>query len=133
MSNQENGSNAADTKSGPPSEVQFHLIKSNCFRVIYADGVLGGMAPNLNLQMSLYNTRAALPQLMINTVNPDGTLGEERVKERVGRDGFVREVEAEVIMDLDFAQALHKWLGEKIEIMQKALQDNQQAKLSERT
>ena len=107
---------ADDKDDGSPAAgtalIPFHYIKSNHFRVVRADGAHGGVNPRLQVQMALYNERIPIPQKVIHRVLPNGTLDDAAV-ETIGRDGFVREVEVEVLMDWPVARSLAKWLTEK--------------------
>ncbi len=99
--------------------VKFHYIKSNFFRVVHADGAIGGITPAGNIFMSLYSERGAIPQIMIHDVSESGELGPERIGERAGREGIVREVDIGVEMSPAAAMALITWLQEKLEIASK--------------
>ena len=89
----------ARRKTKQPTEVSFDYIKSNIFRVIHADGAFGGLAPNGNIHMALYNERQAIPTQMVYALEGIG-LGPEIKGKRKGRGGLVREVEVDVIMSL---------------------------------
>lgn len=94
-------------------KISFDYIKSNQFRVIHVDGVHGGATPKGHaIQMAFFSERAPIPKRETYGL-VGGKLGER--KEKVERDAIVREVEVEVIMDLETAKAITKWLGEKIE------------------
>lgn len=105
-------------KVTPPQNLKFNYIKSNLFRVIHADGVWGGATPQGRIHVSLFNERTPIPQQTVHEITPEGKLGPEIVGERITKDGIVREVEVEAIMDLDVAKSLAKWLNEKIQIME---------------
>lgn len=104
-------------------EMHFDFIKSNHFRVIHVDGIWGGVGPSQNIEMVLFNQRLSIPQqvtheLLIETTTASeailGSLGPELTSKRKIRDAFIREVEADVVMTLECAKLMHKWLGEKI-------------------
>jgi hypothetical protein len=97
--------------SGP---VQFHYIKTNAHRVVRADGVHGGLTPALDIQMNFFGTRAPIPRLMVHEFS-EGRIGDELPDLRVEREGIIRDIEVTVIMDVERAEALHRWLGERIE------------------
>ena len=59
-------------KGKMPSQLKFDYIKSNFFRIVYADGIYGGPTPRgSNLQMVFWSQRQAIPQQVIHKVNPD--------------------------------------------------------------
>lgn len=102
-------------EASPPSEVVFHFIKSNHFRVIHVDGAWGGVTPRLQIHFALYNERPPIPQRVEHEIADDGTLAEESRDKRVSRGGLVREVETEVIMDIETAVSLANFLKEKVD------------------
>ena len=95
-----------------PKSVRFHYLKSSQFRVILAEGAIGGITPNGMVHMALFNERAAIPREMVHSVNADGTLGTETARE--GKEGVVREMEVDVMLSPTSARLLHTWLGEQI-------------------
>lgn len=102
-----------------PKKIRFHYIKSNYFRVVHVDGAHGGITPNGNIFFSAYSQRAPIPQITTQKVEADGSITEEIREERVVKDGIVREVEVGIMMDAATAEALHKWLGQKIAALKK--------------
>jgi len=108
---------------GAKPEVKFHLIKSNSFRVVLAEGVYGGSTPRGMIQMTFFNERAAIPNTITHEVTLTGSgqkIGE--IKNRTGKDGFVRELEVDVMMNLPSAKSFHAWLGKHIEQLEKRQQ-----------
>jgi hypothetical protein len=106
-----------------PIKVRFHCVKSSAFRSIHADGVFGGVTPRLTIAATFYNERQPIPDQMVYAVKEDGTTGDEIRDERISRDGFVRELEANVILDVNLAKALVIWLNEKIEVIEQRLKE----------
>ena len=103
-------------KENPPGTVDFHYIKSNGFRAVHADGVWGGATPRGYITMSFYSERHPIPRRLTHKIKPDETLGSE--VDRDSREGFIREVEVEVMVDLAMAKALIPWLKEKISVLE---------------
>lgn len=95
--------------------VKFHLVKGNFFRVIHADGVVGGITPSREIFLSLFNERDAIPQLIEQAINADGSLGEE-IK-RSGKEGIVREIEVGVMLNVKTAKLIADWLLKQAEIL----------------
>jgi hypothetical protein len=104
-----------DTASESGKLVNFHFLKSNFFRVIHADGVWGGLSPNLNIHMSFYSERNPIPQMVAMVLSDVGTPARELPDKRVIKEGYVREIEADVVLDLQVAASLARWLTEKVE------------------
>lgn len=97
--------------------INFDYIKSNQFRVIHADGIHGGLHPKgYAIQMAFFSERQPIPRR--ETYNFDG-IKLTGIKQTDKRDAIIREVEVEVLMDLDTAISFRKWLSEKIEEVMK--------------
>lgn len=96
--------------------VRYHHIKSNAYRVVHADGVVGGPTPSGLIHVSFFSERQPIPTIIdhaiIVTGEGRGVLGEEVARE--GKKGVVREIEVGVAMTLDMAKLLHTWLGKHI-------------------
>jgi hypothetical protein len=98
-------------------EVAFDYVKSQFFRVIHADGIIGGPTPQGFLHFSFYSERPPLPRRMVHAVSPIGQLGEVIPEKTVVRDAIMREMDVDVIMRLDVAEQFHQWLGQRIQEM----------------
>ena len=104
--------------------VTFFYIKSPHHSEIKVDGAIGGATPTAELAVSVYTERPAIPQRVVQTISPEGRLGEELTEEREGKEGVVRVVQATLHMNLDKAKALHEWLGRNISQIEQALKDS---------
>jgi len=100
------------TPTAGPAEVKFDYIKSNFFRVVHADGAIGGPTPNGNIQMNLWSQRAPIPTHVVYQMS-GGVIGNE--VEREQRDAIVREVEAGIVLDLPTAISVRDWLDRQIQ------------------
>jgi hypothetical protein len=99
-------------------EVEFDFEKSNYFRVIHVDGFFGGIAPTTQLlHVAVFNERAPIPKKVFHPVM-DGTLQPETVSKRDARSGVFRELEADLVINLEVAVALRGWLDQRITEMQ---------------
>ncbi|MCH7511734.1 MAG: hypothetical protein IIB19_05135 [Chloroflexi bacterium] len=95
-----------------PSAIGFDFIKSNVFRVIHADGVWGGVGPHGHIQMAFFSERFPIPR-RVDFELREGRLGQETGRDT--REGIVREIETEIIMNVAAATSLRDWLTTKIE------------------
>ena len=68
--------------------------------------------------MSLFNERAALPQLIEFEILPEGKLGREINRE--GKDGIVREMEIGVLMDAIAAKNLADFLLSQVKLLEES-------------
>jgi hypothetical protein len=96
-------------------EVTFNYIKSKHFRVIHVDGAYGGLTPGGYIHMTVYSERMAIPRITVQHIEEDGSLGKEIEEKRESRKGVVREMEADLIFNVQEATGLRDWLSEKLE------------------
>jgi hypothetical protein len=115
----ENPNSAGNGKPSP--EVAFDYIKSQYFRVVHADGALGGLTPQGHLHFAFYSERPPLPRRVVHPVNNAGQLGDPILEKMVIRDALIREMDVDVIMRLDAAEQFHKWLGDRIQELKQAV------------
>ncbi|MGI9068614.1 MAG: hypothetical protein ACR2HX_19700 [Pyrinomonadaceae bacterium] len=116
-----------ENPSNEEHEVNFKYVKSNFFRVIHADGAWGGLSPRGDIHISFYNERVAIPDSSSFVVSEEGI----KQPETFQGSGLVREVEADVIIDLPTAQSLRVWLDDKIKTLESLVveaQEKHQAK-----
>ncbi len=96
-----------------PRKIHFHYKKSNHFRVIHADGAWGGITPDLNLFIGFYSQRPPIPEMTVQPIQEDGTLGSEIKDAMISKDGLVREMEAGIVMSPAAINNLITWLLDK--------------------
>lgn len=92
--------------------IEFDYIKSNHYRVIHADGAVGGSTPTGYIQMDVWSQRRPIPDKVVHALE-DGYLGEEVSRE--SRAGIIREVEAGILLDVRAAIAMRDWIDRQIE------------------
>jgi hypothetical protein len=103
----------------PAPEVAFEYIKSQYFRVIHADGIMGGPTPQGYLHFALYSERPPLPRRVVHSLSASGVLGDPIQEKTVVRDALVREMDVDVIMRVEVAEQFHIWLGQRIQELKK--------------
>jgi len=109
-----------------PSQIRFHYIKSNFFRVVHVDGAHGGVTPKREIEINFYSERPAIPRTMTYRVQPNGHLGDEITEERDTRGGIVREIEVGAVMDIATAEAIITWLQRNIKIIKDSQKKEEQ-------
>jgi hypothetical protein len=105
-------------KSAPadqPKTVDFHYIKGPDFRSIHVDGAIGGLTTKGFLHVALFTERAAIPQRTTHGVLPDGTLGNEILEKRLSKEGIVRQMEVDLIVNEETARDLRIWLDQMLQ------------------
>jgi hypothetical protein len=102
--------------------IEFHYIKSPEYREIACHGAIGNLTPNGKIWMALYAERTPLPRIVSYSIPPIAEGQLLNFNESVAgaplsvesRMGIIRHVEFSAYLDLDVAERLHKWLGERI-------------------
>jgi len=103
----------------PPETLGFDYIKSNFFRVMFADGFLVGMTPTGLIHFEFFNQRPPIPTHVVHSISADGRLGEELRERREARTSIVREVDGEIILQLQVAKSLIQHLQEMVNLLEK--------------
>lgn len=114
-----------ENASAPPDSVvsmvseggclDIHYLKSPHVRTIHVDGAIGGLTPAARcISMSIFSERWPVPTQITNRLNTDGSVAEEIKDRRVTRRGVIREIEANLILDINTARAMKSWLEEKL-------------------
>jgi hypothetical protein len=95
-------------------QVVFQYIKDPLFRSAHADGFVGGLTPNGQIHLAFFSERSLLPKKHVYRVNPDGSLGSEIPEERALNEPIVRDIQLDVLMSVQAAEALKNWLDQYI-------------------
>lgn len=103
--------------------VDINYIKSNGFREIACDGVLGGPTPRGKIWLAFFTERLPLPRVVrheltttdvgVQMVDPDKppTIIDSRA-------GVVRNVEFGLYLRVETARELYEWLGHHIDAVE---------------
>ena len=100
-------------------KIRIEYIKSNFFRILRADGAIGGTSPRLELFITFYSERFPIPKVLVYHQTPEGGPGEELYAERETKSGVIREAEVGITMDLPTAKSFASWLNDKIVELEK--------------
>ncbi len=93
--------------------VEIDYTRNSLYRIVYAAGAWGGVTPQGLILMSVYSEYGQVPGSMTYEFPAAG--GELVERNRVGKQGFVRELEVGVLLSVDTARAIREWLAAKIE------------------
>jgi len=104
---------------GPPDNIRIEYVKSSAFRVIRADGAIGGISPRLELFITFYNERFPIPKVLVFETTPEGAPGDEVMSERESKAGVIREAEVAISMDLPTAKSFVSWMNAKVAELEK--------------
>lgn len=103
-------------KSAGDGEAAFDYLKGPDFRVVWADGAVGALTPDNQVQFTLFSERYAIPRRQVFAIDEEtGQLGNEIFEKRISRQSVVRELACDVHMTLDTAQKLAEWLLERVQ------------------
>ena len=116
-----------DSHNGKQKEISFDFIKTPQFREIHVDGAWGGVTPKGLIQMAIYNERLPVPQQTTFVLLEDG-LGDELTEVRRGRKAIIRNVEADLLMDMQTAESMRDWLDQNIAQLKERLQQIEDSK-----
>lgn len=104
----------------PVKSIEIHQEKGNFFRVIHADGVWCSVNTYKQIHMTFYNERYPIPTKIFLGLNEKGfSIGEELDKRETKKDWF-REMEVDVVLNLDAARQVHANLGQFIQFAEKS-------------
>jgi len=103
----------------PSDKLRIEYVKSNFFRVVRADGAIGGTSPRLELFVTFYNERFPIPKVLVYNTTPDGAPADEVRSERESKEGVIREAEIGITMDLPTAKSFAVWINEKVAELEK--------------
>jgi hypothetical protein len=105
----------------PPHELAIDYIKGAEFRVVWVDGLIGGITPTGNIHFAVYAERPAIPRRQVHTLNTEtGQLGEPIPEKTIGRSALVREMACDLMLSPQTALALARWLEQQVEQFNKS-------------
>ncbi len=110
----------SEAKKNLSDTIDIHYLKTNNYRTYHVDGIFGGITPDAKkVYLELFVQRSATPNKIEHAVTQEGAVGKE-TGHRVGKEGLVREIESGLIMDLEVAEILKKWLDKQIKSCKKS-------------
>ena len=98
--------------------LEFRYIKSPAFHTVHVDGAHGGLTPRGLIHMATFNERPAIPNAVAHEVDA-GLLGAE--VSRRGYDDLVRELDVNLVFDINTAEVLIAWLTDQVAKLREAL------------
>lgn len=103
------------------ASLQFHYIKGPNYREIVTHGAIGSVTPQKIVCMSLYSERGPIPRTVtfdVPVAKGSKTLifdeSSAQPTHIEARQGVIRHIETTTYMDVEVAERLHKWLGDRI-------------------
>ncbi len=86
--------------------------QSRHFRVVFAEGAVGGISPRGRVSFAFYNERVPIPQHTELRIDPEGHSAEVPLDET---PSLLREVEVQITMGLEEAEDFAGWLATRVE------------------
>ncbi len=90
----------------------YHYIKNGNYRTTHVDGVHGGVTPKALIDMSFFAERFPIPLQTTHEVVGPKVVGKE--VGRVSREGIIREIEFNIILEPDVAESVANWMLKKV-------------------
>ena len=115
-----------------PIRVITTYVRSPLHRVIHGSGLWGGLTPQGELRISFFNEMQTLPESAVYDVTPSESgpaAISEVVEERIGGQvrETTREVEVDVVLSINVARSLYRWIGEKLAEHDRLMESRAQA------
>jgi hypothetical protein len=120
---EEGAAESAVGAAGEDEKISFDYLKSQFFRVVHADGAIGGITPSGCIHFSFYSERPAIPQRQTFALNRDGSLGQSIAEKTVVRNAVVRELDVDVVMNIDVARSLAVWLSQQVKLYEEKVEE----------
>jgi hypothetical protein len=98
-------------------KIEFHYIKSPHFKTFLTSGAYGGVSPNGLISMAFYVERSPIPRKTAFNIE-NGKLGNEISELKEGKEGVIREVDCNILMDVDTAKNVRNWLDNHIKSLE---------------
>lgn len=92
--------------------ITFHYLKSNNFIIHHIDGIYGGVTPKGFIGINFFSERFPIPKTVTQELIDGKQLGKEISIET--KEGVIRQVECGVVMNIDTAKSIYKWLERQI-------------------
>ncbi len=100
-----------------PKEIVFRHTRAADFRTIAANGVHGGVTGRGDFRFDFFVEYTGLPETVTHSVTPDG-LGPQ-IDRTPERPDVIRESQVGVVMHVDQARNLARWILERTKALEK--------------
>ncbi|MBN1270897.1 MAG: hypothetical protein JXB26_01385 [Candidatus Aminicenantes bacterium] len=105
--------------------IKFKYIFDKCYNPIYVNGAIGGINLKGEIIINFYLERHGLPISQAFEIDENGKVGDEiERKPEDLKESTVRFVQNGVILSLESAKRIHKWLGKHIVALEELSKQN---------
>lgn len=102
-------------KAPTPSDIRIYYEKNPFYRVIYADGLIGGVTPTGMVNFNFYATRPTIPKSTTHTINAERKVNPVGVTSEDSKLGLMREIEVGVYINMKTAKDIYEFLKKIVE------------------
>ncbi len=106
---------------GAPRRIRYRYVKHPDYRVVFANGAVGGATPRGDIKFDLFIEYVEVPEETAHSVTPDG-IGPE-VERNPTDPPFIRQSQMGVIMSPGQARSLAHWLMGQVDALERRKQD----------
>ncbi|NVN90104.1 MAG: hypothetical protein HXX11_05815 [Desulfuromonadales bacterium] len=110
--------------SSNKQKLTFKYIFTYDYNPVYVNGAHGGISPRGEIIANFYLERTPLPNELVHSINPDGTINAEAAStdpENLN-SMLVRYISSGIVLNHQNAKDLHGWLGDKIAELERLMQ-----------
>jgi len=103
-------------------EVEFKFVKPSDYKVLFANGVHGGMTPRGNFVMHFFHEYLPPPPVEVITLDEKGKIQEirslrEEEEKKAGRSIFTRDLVVGITMPPEQAVSIANWILDKVKVI----------------
>ena len=88
-----------DPSAMADDEIAFDYLKAPDFRMVWADGAVGGELPSGMIHFVLYGERPSIPRRQVYKIDETGKLGNRVNEKTISRSSMVRELICDVVIE----------------------------------
>jgi len=102
-----------------PIDLRIEFKKDDNYSSFFAEGAFGGITPSGLIHFDLYCDQGAVPSAVHHQIDQAGAVGPEIESKREMHPGLVRLLKAGITMPPPAAEALARWLQDKVDLLKK--------------
>lgn len=110
-----------------PKDLKEFIFKykfSDDYNPVYINGAFGGISTKGELVVHFFLERQGLPTSEVHQITPEGELSLKMKREPADQPfSAIRYIDTGIILSYDSAKNIHKWLGDKINELDKIKQE----------
>lgn len=103
-----------------PKVIEYRIKEADEHRLVYANGVWGGILPGSEIKAGFFIDTTENPELVVQEVTPEGHLGNEiqrTPQPELDKTSITREIQVTVIMSPATAEFVGNWLLSQVKLL----------------